>query len=50
MEMDINLYDKCSRESNDKIRQQGADREAAANKWQMILNSALSNGIPIETL
>jgi ferredoxin len=50
MEMDINLYDKCSRESNDRARQKEQEREAAANRWQSILNSALSNGIPIETL
>ena len=48
--MDISLYDKCSRESNDRTRQKEAERTDAANRWQTILNTALANGIPIETL
>ncbi len=48
--MDINLYDKCSKETNDKLRVKDSDRETANNKWQMVLNTALANGVPIESL
>lgn len=50
MEMDINLYDKCSRDSNDKVRLKDAERETAAAKWAAIMNSALAAGIPVEQL
>lgn len=50
MEMDIQLYEKCSRENNEKARKLEADREASQQKWGMILESATSSGIDISKL
>lgn len=48
--MDIALYEKCSRENNEKIKKQEAEREAAQNKWQQIGETAKSNGIDVDSL
>ena len=50
MEMDIQLYDKCSRENNEKMRKADADREASQQKWATILDSATAAGIDLSKL
>lgn len=50
MEMDISLYDKCSRENNEKLRLMDAEREAANNKWQALINMAHSKGTNVDAL
>ena len=50
MEMDIALYEKCSRENNEKIKKQEAEREAAQLKWQSIADTAKNNGIDVNSL
>jgi hypothetical protein len=50
MEMDIALYEKCSRENNEKIKKQEAEREAANQKWKSILDSASASGIDVASL
>jgi hypothetical protein len=50
MEMDIQLYDKCSRENNEKLRKAEADREAAQQKWAHIMDQATAAGIDISKL
>ena len=50
MEMDIALYEKCSRDNNDKLRKQEAEKEAGANKWKAILDQATASGIDISQL
>lgn len=48
--MDIQLYEKCSRENNEKTRKLEADREASQQKWAMILDNATASGIDISKL
>lgn len=48
--MDIALYEKCSRENNEKIKKQEAEREAAAQKWKQIMDLATSHGIDVASL
>ena len=48
--MDIALYEKCSRENNEKIKKQEAEREASAQKWKAILETATAQGIDIASL
>lgn len=50
MEMDIQLYEKCSRENTEKTRKLEADREASQQKWALILENATSSGIDISKL
>jgi hypothetical protein len=50
MEMDIALYEKCSRENNEKIKKQEAEREAAQVKWQQIIENAKNSGIDVDSL
>lgn len=45
MEMDINLYDKCSREYSEKNRTKDQERIAANDKWAKLEAAALSNGL-----
>lgn len=45
--MDVNLYDRCSREYNEKIKAKATERESAAAKWQSILQLATINGISV---
>jgi uncharacterized protein (UPF0335 family) len=47
MEMDVNLYEKCSRENNEKIKKQESERAEAQAKWKSIMDSAASNGIDV---
>lgn len=48
--MDIALYEKCSRENNEKTRKLEMEREAAANKWKAIMDSAVASGVDVESL
>ncbi len=48
--MDLALYEKCSRENNEKIKKQEAEREAANQKWKSITELAASNGIDVNSL
>ncbi len=41
--MDINLYDKCSREWSEKLRTKDQERVTAREKWQR-LEAAAANG------
>mmetsp|Transcript_3202 Transcript_3202/g.3476 ORF Transcript_3202/g.3476 Transcript_3202/m.3476 type:complete len:492 (-) Transcript_3202:140-1615(-) len=50
MEMDIALYEKCSRENNEKIKKQEAEREASAQKWRTIMDLASAQGIDVAAL
>lgn len=50
MEMDITLYDRCSRENGEKTRLKDAEREAANTKWQQILHSATAQGYKLGEL
>ena len=45
MEMDINLYDKCSRERQDKMKDKEIMREQAAAKWDEITKLAAEKGL-----
>jgi serine/threonine-protein phosphatase 2A regulatory subunit B' len=45
MELDINLYDRCSREHNDKERTKLDLRTAANAKWLTITESANAKGV-----
>jgi biopolymer transport protein ExbD len=50
MEMDIQLYEKCSRENNEKTRKLEADKEASQQKWNSIMDQATAAGIDIHKL
>lgn len=45
MELDINLYDRCARENNEKERAKEAQRAAAASKWSTIAQGAAARGV-----
>jgi hypothetical protein len=45
MELDINLYDRCSREHNEKERAKESQRAAAASKWSSITEGAAAKGV-----
>lgn len=45
MELDINLYDRCSREHNEKERAKVDLRAAANSKWLTITESASAKGV-----
>lgn len=45
MELDINLYDRCARENNEKERMKESQRSAAATKWQSITEGAAEKGV-----
>jgi hypothetical protein len=44
METDSNLYEKCNRESQEKVKQKEAEREAAESKWKIIIRDAQAKG------
>ena len=44
MEMDINLYDKCSRERQDKMKDKEIMREQASAKWDEVTKLAAEKG------
>jgi hypothetical protein len=46
MEVDINLYDKCSRENTDKLKAKEAERELAITTWAALSAQALKAGVP----
>lgn len=48
--MDLALYEKCSRENNDKVKKQDAEREASEKKWKSIIDAATASGIDVESL
>lgn len=48
--MDVALYEKCSRENNDKIRKLEAEKEISANKWKKLMDQAVSSGVDPELL
>ena len=50
MEMDSTLYEKCSRENNDKMRKAEAEKESSAAMWESILAQAVANGIDVANL
>lgn len=45
METDGGLYEKCSRESQEKAKQKEADRETAENMWKSIIRDAQAKGL-----
>ena len=45
MEMDINLYDKCNKERQEKNKINEAAREEAANKWSELQKLAAEKGV-----
>jgi hypothetical protein len=45
MELDINLYDRCSREHNEKERTKSDLRTAATAKWLSIAEAASAKGV-----
>jgi serine/threonine-protein phosphatase 2A regulatory subunit B' len=45
MEMDINLYDKCARERQDKIKDKEIMREQAGARWDEITKLAAEKGV-----
>ena len=45
MEMDVNLYEKCSRENVEKGRAKEAEREAAAGVWASLIEQARTLGV-----
>lgn len=48
--MDIALYEKCSRDNNDKLRKADAEKEASAAKWKAIMESARASNIDVDSL
>ena len=44
--MDVNLYDRCSRESNEIERQYEYQRNSSKQMWDSIRQSSQSRGIP----
>jgi hypothetical protein len=47
MEMDINLYDKCSRENTEKVRAKEVERETAAGVWASMIEKSKALGVQI---
>ena len=47
--MDINLYDKCSREYNEKNRNKEQERTVALDKWAKLEAAAVASGLTITT-
>ena len=45
METDINLYDRCARETADKDRVKDGNRVLANAKWQAIVDAAAAKGV-----
>lgn len=50
MEMDISLYDKCSRDNSEKNKAAEAERDKAANKWQTLTSTVQAKGIDTSAL
>ena len=49
-EIDSTLYEKCSRDHNDKIRKMEAEKEASAATWDSIVAQAVAAGIDVANL
>jgi len=49
MEMDIALYEKCSRDNAEKTRKLEIEREVAAQKWKLIAENAAACGIDVDS-
>lgn len=47
MEMDINLYDRCSREYSERTRTKEQERAAAADKWAKLEAQAVAKGLTL---
>lgn len=47
MEMDINLYDKCSRDTSEKLRTKEVERNAATTKWATLEAAASARGVVV---
>jgi hypothetical protein len=45
METDVNLYDRCARETSDKDRVKEGNRVLANAKWQAIQEAAAAKGV-----
>ena len=50
MEIDVTLYDKCSREATAQQRNNEQSRTDASNKWQLLIKDATSKGIDVSAL
>ncbi len=50
MEMDSSLYDKCTREYNEKTKAREIERENANRRWQSLLSEAQALGVDISDL
>lgn len=50
MEIDVTLYDKCSREATAQQRNNEQARTDASNKWQLLIKEASSKGIDVSSL
>jgi len=50
MEIDVTLYDKCSREATAQQRNNEQSRTEASNKWQLLIKDATSKGIDVSAL
>ena len=50
MEIDVNLYDKCSRDVSAQQRSNEQSRIDASNKWQLLIKEATSKGIDVSSL
>ena len=46
MEMDATLYDKCARESVEKVRMRDAEREASQVMWATLIAAAAAKEHP----
>ena len=46
MEMDATLYDKCARESVEKVRMRDAEREASQVMWATLMAAAAAKENP----
>ncbi len=47
MEMDKNLYEKCSREWIEKSRTKELERSVAKDRWQKMEAAASANGVSL---
>lgn len=50
MEMDLVLYEKCSRENTENLKQSEIEREESTRRWQAIADQAVASGVDIDSL
>lgn len=50
MEMDLVLYEKCSRENAENLKKQEVERDDAQARWKQIIEQAVSNGVDVDSL